>query len=241
MRLYWVPELGYGKTYDVVVRAIVNGKGGAYGTVCQVTVQTIPTTKLRTGSCGATLPDLNSAIYWDYIIGTDDYEVLFTDTDDLSQITYNRGPYYGMRLFWASGLQGGGKTYDVQVRAIINGTQGSYGPVCQITITGGARLSGGENMLSINNELSKDVALQVYPNPSDGSYIYINFDAFNESNRSVELTIYDILGKKVYSEEVILNKNITAGINLKNKLVPGVYILNFYVNGKVWHKKLIIK
>lgn len=73
--------------------------------------------------------------------------------------------------------------------------------------------------------------LNFYPNPVSNGKIYIT----SKSSIDKEITIFDVLGKKVFQK--VLN---TSELNIAN-LSPGVYIIKIKENEATATRKLIIK
>ena len=139
LKLYYLPGIQYGYTYDVKVRAKISGVWGEYGTLCQLTLLG---TKLSVGYCGSSYYTTNTTIYCNGISGVTNYEFRFVNTSagyDQSKTTADVwGPSYGyknyMKLFNIPSLQFG-LTYSVTVRAYLNGQWIPYGDICYLTLS----------------------------------------------------------------------------------------------------------
>lgn len=81
-----------------------------------------------------------------------------------------------------------------------------------------------------HNEFYQDL-FEVYPNPSSGSATLKN-----THNESVEITIFNLLGKKV-KDNITLSANSEILLNLNQ----GVYTIIFETNNRVINKKLVVK
>jgi hypothetical protein len=73
--------------------------------------------------------------------------------------------------------------------------------------------------------------LSVYPNPASGDRIYIT----TKYNDDKEITIYDVLGKKVL-QTILSSKELNI-----SSLTSGVYIIQIKEDDLVATRKLIIK
>jgi hypothetical protein len=73
--------------------------------------------------------------------------------------------------------------------------------------------------------------LNVYPNPTSGDRIYIT----TKSNDDKEITIYDVLGKKVL-QTVLSSKELNI-----SSLNPGVYIIKIGEGDSSATRKLIVR
>ncbi|HTF03429.1 MAG TPA: T9SS type A sorting domain-containing protein, partial [Bacteroidia bacterium] len=133
--LSWIPQLNYGQTYDVRVRAKVANTWGVFANICTIGLAAIaPVPQLAGSSCGVSGLNLNNYIYTASVPGAQDYEYRFVNTLLGYTGTRVRGSNYtDLCLRWVTGLRYG-QTYDVTVRAKINGVWGSFGPMCQVTL-----------------------------------------------------------------------------------------------------------
>lgn len=91
---------------------------------------------------------------------------------------------------------------------------------------------------SPDNVLSK--SLVVYPNPNNGEFV-ISFDSVSESNEDVGIDIFDISGRKVFSNiysnrSVRFNEAITLG-----EVESGIYIVNITQGNNKTSQKIIIE
>jgi TM2 domain-containing membrane protein YozV len=86
-----------------------------------------------------------------------------------------------------------------------------------------SRKSVTVNLLCRDNNLSTDLSINAFPNPTSGK-VTVSFNANNEDRYMVRLT--DLLGKEIYSYEV----NAVVGLNVKDidlsQAAAGVYLLN---------------
>lgn len=88
-------------------------------------------------------------------------------------------------------------------------------------------------------QLTKNLNLSVYPNPSNGEAT-LNFN-LNES-ASVKVNVVDVLGKQMLPE---VSANYGSGentlvLNKNNQLAKGIYLVNISINGTTVTKKLVI-
>lgn len=85
------------------------------------------------------------------------------------------------------------------------------------------------------SEPSNNISIFIYPNPSNGDQITIDFPGLNLKNKN-EIIIYNILGELLKTIAVTRNS-----IYINSDLKPGVYFCNLIVNGKkVESEKLVI-
>lgn len=83
--------------------------------------------------------------------------------------------------------------------------------------------------ISVNK--NKITEFSVYPNPVTNGFVTIA----SKSNETIQVAIFDILGKQVLTNAVVNNR-----LNV-SRLTAGVYIMNLTQNGKTTTKKLVIK
>ncbi|MEO5967451.1 MAG: T9SS type A sorting domain-containing protein [Ferruginibacter sp.] len=88
----------------------------------------------------------------------------------------------------------------------------------------------------VNEEKTPD--LLIYPNPSSGIF-NLEFKNVKDNSKS-NISITTIGGKLVYySTEFLLEDKLR--LNLRSKLLPGIYILKTMINGRFINKKLVIQ
>ncbi|MFH2096317.1 MAG: T9SS type A sorting domain-containing protein, partial [Bacteroidota bacterium] len=220
LKLMYIPYLEYGLTYDVQVRALVNGIWSNYDDVCQFTLS-VGLTKLIDGQCGGSINYPNYYIYCDLVYQAEDYEFRFVNAGagfDQSRTTSSVwGATYGwrryMRLYYIPGLQYG-LTYDVQVRARINGTWGAYGTVCQFTYGPSTK----EGTFSGNSNMALNIKPQLFPNPFDKSTTFV---LSGDNDQEFNVYICDVTGKILNEQFLYSNTEYIIG----EELDRGVYFL----------------
>jgi len=116
------------QTYNVDVAVIVNGVTGAYGPVCTVTTQPLPTTQLTPTFCGSTSASLVSDIKANSYSGATNYRFRFINGTDT--MTYD-SPFRTVSL--SNFALVNNQTYNVDVAVTLAGSLGLYGPVCTVT------------------------------------------------------------------------------------------------------------
>jgi hypothetical protein len=99
-----------------------------------VSLQTnVPLTQVRAQFCNTSGYVLSNVISCDVAAGSSNYRWQFTPQGGSPLPEYTRGSNnYNVRLSWVSGIQLG-TTYEVRVKAFVNGQWGEYGPMCTIT------------------------------------------------------------------------------------------------------------
>jgi photosystem II stability/assembly factor-like uncharacterized protein len=109
---------------------------------------------------------------------------------------------------------------------------------------GYASATGGEMVkmggtIGINEEHQNVSALNVFPNPSNGSF---KIDIRNLIGQHIELAIFDLLGKQVYmsEESTISNGSMTKTIDL-NLCPKGMYFVRVRDGAKVYSEKVVVQ
>lgn len=83
-----------------------------------------------------------------------------------------------------------------------------------------------------------DFNWSIFPNPSDGEFI-VSF--MNESNSEAEISISDMVGRKVYMESLADGgQEINHLVNSGN-LTSGVYLITLQTTGQISTKKIVIR
>jgi hypothetical protein len=91
-----------------------------------------------------------------------------------------------------------------------------------------------ENTLSVNTE--DWVGLRIYPNPNNGNFS-INFTP--QSGENVEVVLYDLLGRQVYSKEFESAGDFNESINM-SKSGSGIYMLKIKDGSRSITRKIVI-
>lgn len=88
------------------------------------------------------------------------------------------------------------------------------------------------NVATSLNELDHSLALQVFPNPGNGIFTLKNIPLFN---KEAQVTVVDVLGKKVH-ESIVTNELVT--IDISNQ-VNGIYYVIIKSGTKQYREKII--
>lgn len=101
----------------------------------------LPLTQLRPQFCNTTGYNLNNVISCNSVPGASNYRWQFTPQGGSPLPEFTRGSSnYNLRLGWVTGIALG-VTYEVRVKAFINGEWAEYGPMCTITTTSVVQLT----------------------------------------------------------------------------------------------------
>lgn len=226
--LSWPGTLQYGATYDVTVRAKINGVWGAFGPVCQISTQAFPVTQLTTASCGSTNLMPSDRIYANPVAGAQNYRYLFTPVPSgTPMVRLRNSSATDLVLGWVTGLQAN-TTYNVQVAAYAGGSWGPWGDVCQITTSASYMPPLVENNPNerVMEESSAPVVSTVlmYPNPVTDDVLHLNIEGTTEDPAGM-IEVYDMTGRLVISQQVTLMDGTTlVDVNLA-ELGNGVYMV----------------
>ena len=122
--------------------------------------------------------------------------------------------------------------FEDQRNTVISGVQGVRNPFIDnpylaTVIWGGTAAENRWDILSTQEYLINDISF--YPNPLKGNKLYI------DTNQSLNIEIFNILGKRIISDEVNSNKNY---LNLSD-LNSGIYLIKISNNNQTITKKLI--
>ena len=93
--------------------------------------------------------------------------------------------------------------------------------------------------VSVINSFKYDPAIKIYPNPSSSGYFYVRSDDIK--NQLVIISVYDLLGNQILSNNVYVKDHLSSVIQLKN--VPkGIYLIKLASkeNWKGFTSKLIL-
>ncbi|MFN0030647.1 MAG: T9SS type A sorting domain-containing protein [Flavobacteriales bacterium] len=172
--------------------------------------------------------------------GVEDYQWQFTDNNGTSPaITILRGaPVRTIQLLTVPGLQGG-HTYAVRVRPVYSGgVSGSYGPSDCISMSAGTgNFELGSTEIIAKNQ-NNDLQLGLYPNPSNGSSIYL--ELMLAGAKEIEIQIMDAVGKEVYSNQYAATDELNTVIYFDQHLPNGIYVMRVKAGNEVMTKKFMV-
>lgn len=204
MNMLTNPE--FNTTYSVEV-AVKNTDGTylPYGSICNITTPSFPTTSLQNSQCDYTAVSMSETFFAISNSGATNYRFLFVNSLSEYSYTFDRP----IRSFVLSSVPGllPATTYSVQVSMEINGVFGPYGKVCSLTTPGAARTSQTLNNFDVFT----------YPNPFDSGFA-INLTS--DSQHDIEIKVYDMIGKLIENrivesssiESLMIGQNYPSGI-----------------------------
>ena len=219
--------IAFGTTYDVKVRAKINGVYGPFGSICTVTTPIGPITELATISCNTTLVAMTNNLYYDYISGASNYDVNVVNAGLGYNQTVTKGSTTNFRMTNFTGLLAS-TTYDVKVRAKINGVYCPWGSVCTVTTPITLSRNSDPDSPSTGSgigSVSKLVELSAYPNPFSE---ILNILFTSDETSAAQLNIYDITGRKIYTYEnfpVNISTELQTSQMFQSSLASGIYFV----------------
>ncbi|MBL0047945.1 MAG: T9SS type A sorting domain-containing protein [Bacteroidetes bacterium] len=247
-RMVWLAGVKYATTFSVRVRAYVGGVWLNYGTPCTVITPAAPSTSVL-GICGTTLSpgQFSSTIFCTAVPGASLYSYRITNVGGVpySKVVYNynsNNSFSLSRTLVCCGYQNmlPNATYTIEV-AYYAGEWSAYGPVC--TFTTGATVPryspfASEGVEAVEGALN----LSVYPNPATVNQQFaLELQGITAANEKVQVRIFNMIGDKVYSAEVITKEEAILTIKPEMQLAAGVYMAEAQLNGNVYRVKFVVK
>ena len=257
--------LVYGGIYDVTVGvnyALQNSAGtaeaitvnGALSGLCNdVTIMAQPNLEVRSSQrCNATLTRAaylaGTRIGSQSLCGATSYTYRFTQVVSCSDATVvsvvpsefnSSSPYLSLGVLPNLGSLG---AWSVQIRPNFGATNGSYGPAQTIQVSGTASASGMlEEGAVVAEERSLEIDAQgsIYPNPSNGSMIALNFTDL--TSNQVQVRIMDAMGREVFNTAYSVDGSLNQIITFNQALAAGVYMVEMMDGSNLVSERMIVK
>jgi len=185
-----LPHFEYATSYAVSVQIQRNGIWlGYYGSACTITTPDLP--KLEV--CGGVVASKNSLVRSQVLLYVTNYRFEVKNATTLETIVVTNGLQY----FSFNQIPGyvPGALYRVRVSVKTTGDWSDFGDTCTITAPGGA----APEIPSTKVEQQVAFKVAAYPNPYADAF---GLDITTASNASVNLKVYDMLGKLIEVREV---------------------------------------
>jgi GEVED domain/Secretion system C-terminal sorting domain len=200
----------FNTTYSVEV-AVRNTDGAylPYGTACNITTPSFPTTQLQLSQCDVVITNPNAIIYADSYSGATTYRFRFVNTGLGYTYQFDK-PLRSFELNTVPGLLPG-ETYSVQVSVEIGGVFGPYGKVCTLTTPGGARTI---------EPAVKTVEFQATASPNPFAENF-KLDVKTSTDESIQVVVYDMLGKQIEVRNVTVSS--ITDLEIGTNYPAGVY------------------
>ena len=259
--------LRYGGVYDVTVNVsyalensvsgpeVVTVNGAATGTCNDVTIAAQPAVEVRSSQrCPATLfrsTFLNAVrVTGTAICGVLNYTYEFTPVvsctnDTLAGLpveftTVGSSPYLQLGVLPAGAAAG---AWNVRVRPNFTYGTGAYGPVQRILVSGTAASSGmlAEEEVAQADERAFEVnaTASIYPNPSNGDMIAINFTDL--TSNQVQVRVMDAMGREVFRSAYSVEGSLNQIITFNQTLAAGMYMVEMTDGTHVVSERMIVK
>lgn len=196
------PEFNSTYSIEVAVRN-TDGTYLPYGSPCNVTTPSFPTTQLQLSQCDVVITNPNAIIYADSYAGATTYRFRFVNTS----LEYNYQFDKPLRSFELNTVPGllPGETYSVQVSIEIGGVFGPFGKVCTLTTPGATRTTA---------PVVKSLDFQVVasPNPFADNF---KLDVKTSTDELIQVKVYDMLGKQIEVRNVTVSSitDLEVGTN----------------------------
>ncbi|MCO6482662.1 MAG: fibronectin type III domain-containing protein, partial [Flavobacteriales bacterium] len=134
----------------------------------------------------------SSFIYAQPVFGATQYEFRIFNTGEGYDETYVRNTYILELNGFANPLQDG-FSYQVQVRARVSDTWGSYCGTCSITINNDQQILQN-SLVQVSGEAT------LWPNPARDGQVYLNIDGIEAATQQITVDVKDIYGQQVYGQ-----------------------------------------
>jgi len=221
-------DMRYGQTYEVSVRVMIEEVWSAYGQVCTIELSDqIPQSNVMADACEQGIFQLEQTIQCEAVTGATKYsfrfveganEVIAESAQPQLTVSEDLGVEFGL-------------TYDVSVKVTVGQDDSEYGDSCPLQIN---------NTISVDN--IGDSNLVIYPNPSTGEQMNLEFSNLFTDQSVIEFGMYDMTGKVVESFAVKVSKPTSKeAYTFQSELAPGMYFLKYELNGNAYKKKLIVQ
>ena len=257
--------LRYGGIYDVNVGvnyALQNSAGtveniavaGTLSGLCNdVTIMSQPNLEVRANQrCNATLARGNwlagTRVGNTPLCGATSYTYEFTQVVSCSDATIvsvvpsefnSSSPYINLGVLPNLGSLG---AWSVRIRPNFGANNGSYGPAQTIQVLGTASASGMlEEGAVVAEERSLEIEAQgsIYPNPSNGSMIALNFTDL--TSNQVQVRIMDAMGREVFNTTYGVDGSLNQIITFNQALAAGVYMVEMMDGSNLVSERMIVK
>ncbi len=176
----------YGSTYMVEVSVKTTAGYSAYGTPCYVSTPAVPVL----ASCGAVVPTAGSLVYTTSLNSVSQYRFQVTKVSDQTTVTFDTNKYWFSFRVNVPGFTPN-VAYSVRVAVMTSGTWSSFGDACEITSP--AASTRTEEVGSTTFETA------AFPNPFSNEF---KLNVTTSTEGSVELRVYDMLGKLVDARSI---------------------------------------
>ena len=257
--------LRYAGVYDVTVGvnyALQNSAGttenitvaGAATGLCNdVTLMAQPNVEVRANQrCNATLLRGNwlaaTRVGTTSLCGATSYTYEFTQVVSCADNTVvsvlpseftTSSPFLNLGVLPNLGSLG---AWSVRVRPNFGATNGSYGPAHTIQVLGTASAGGmleEDAVLAQERSMELNAQGSIYPNPSNGSMIVLNFPDL--TSNQVEVRIMDAMGRQVFQSAYSVDGSLNQIVSFDQTLAAGVYMVEMIDGSNMVSERMIVK
>ena len=116
--------------------------------------------------------------------------------------------------------------------AVSNDNGANWGEATTAFGDGDLGTPGAANDFTLSNNQFDVNTFKIYPNPNNTGVLTV----IGNSNATLNINVYDVLGQRVLSQEIMSNSTIDV-----SKLKSGVYLVNIVQDNRTVTKKLVIK
>ena len=114
-----------------------------------------------------------------------------------------------------------------------------YGSIGPATTTFDICITG-PNLSTSSVEIDVATVFDIYPNPFDGSILYGKFVNTDTDIRSLNISVYDILGRSVF-EKVVRVEAGSFSLSFPEMLKPGIYLMVGNNNALRYRKRIVVE
>ncbi len=180
---------------------------------------------------------MNSSTFSNYIVATDVPVTSFIHAVSGGQVDFTNTTFSGLSYSWDFG-DGSSSTQASPIHTYA--ASGTYTVI--LTATNSCGTTTSTETVVINLSTSVDdllglIGIAVTPNPNSGIF---ELELSGESIAEVSIQIYDLIGQRVYQNQVsLLSGRVVLPIELMD-VATGTYVLVIGVDGKVGSRKIFV-
>ncbi len=198
-----------------------------------------PSTSVRAQYCnGTVLSPSSNYILAEVVAGADLYQWRLTPLiGGLSTYEYTGG--YSLYFGPQTDVQGG-VTYDVAVRARVQGLWGDFENECPLTVQPNPGMEAPRDFSEAKWMEQGD--LSIYPNPNGGEELMIILTGMEDEEGTVQLELLDMMGRLIQNERISSKgEQISYKMLFEERLPSGLYLLRASQEGMMLTRRLVIE
>ena len=153
--------------------------------------------------------------------------------------TTSSSPYLQLGVLPAGAAAG---AWNVRVRPNFAYGNGTYGPTQRILVSGTAAsgMLAEEEVAQVDaKSFEMDAAASIYPNPSNGDMIAINFTDL--TSNQVQVRVMDAMGREVFRSAYSVEGSLNQIITFNQTLAAGMYMVEMTDGTHVVSERMIVK